>query len=142
MTRFQQFLMERRLAEYVEYLNTLSESEIQDQLESLDQQTYELVETYINKGKLARFLGTAALGAGLALGAGKLMNKAPGSAPSPEQRTSATAPSDGERVIERDGKLIIPGKKDPGKLVIPGTKKPERKPGHVYDDGTTLYIPK
>lgn len=50
MRRFEQFLMEKRVMEFVDYVNTLSESQAAEILEGLDDDTLDLIESVLSEG--------------------------------------------------------------------------------------------
>ena len=49
MSRFEQFLMEKRVIEFVDYVNTLSESQAAEILEGLDDDTLDLIESVLSE---------------------------------------------------------------------------------------------
>jgi hypothetical protein len=148
MTRFKQFILERQLAEYLNYLDTLSEQQLHEELDSLDEDTYQLVESAINEGigkTLKRLAVAGALVGAGAMGARHFM-KPSSTVPPQQQGIKHVAPSSqsSQRVTDDGETLTIPGSDDDKPLVIPGMgKKP--KPSKIttpYDDGETLTIPR
>jgi hypothetical protein len=122
MTRFQMFVAERQLTEYLNYLNTLDEQQLHEELASLDEATYELVEAAINEGVMdaikKRVLPCAAaglMGVGALAGANKAVSMMKGG--------EGPAKSQGVQHVETGGKVQTGVKKDGKKDSRPNVRR-------------------
>ena len=103
MTRFQMFVAERQLTEYLNYLNTLDEQQLHEELASLDEATYELVEAAINEGvmdaikkRVLPYAAAGLMGVGALAGANKAVSMMKGG--------EGPAKSQGVQHVETGGK--------------------------------------
>lgn len=133
MTRFQQFLYERRLCEYAQYLNTLSANQLQEEISQLDAETIENLEHYLDEGvkefmqgvkkRVMPYAAAGLVGAGALMGANAIKNKLTGG---PEK-------TQGVKHVETENKPTQLGyKKDGSKFTTKDSGTIYNKHGKAY----------
>jgi hypothetical protein len=121
-----------QVIEFMEYLDSLSESEAEQIISELDEETVELIDQVLSEGKTGKALAAAGL-IGLGAYAGPKISSAIDSGVQKIKNVAAAlggSSSDQDRVSDDGTKLYIPKKKEAA-----------FSPGRVSDNGTKLYIP-